>query len=463
MVTPATSASRGRPAARARLEVKHDARTDADRPVRLQVHRAAGRPTTCAPSTRGNCPTLTTGLKIKTTIDLHDQAGAGVDQRPRVAVRGGRSPRRRRGLASVNASNGHIQAIATSGDYAQTKVNYATSAMRQTGSAFKVFALMELIHDYEGDPNTPTTLQAAGGRLDVAGPDVVGPHRRLRLQRLDQHHEATWLSDNTVFAQLSPTWAWRSSTRSPTRWASPRRSPATRRRCSAASPTAPRRCRWPTPTRRSPTAASTTRRRSSTRSSSRTGRCGLRQLQGPPRLLLRRDLRGRSGPQAGAHPSRARPARGLLGLPGRRQDRHRREPGERLVRRLHAADLDRGLGRQPAGQRGDNDGFGGTLAAPVWKQYMERARRLLRRLDRPHRAVHRDRVHRPALVSAPPPSTGRQEEPREDRRGDDRHRRRQHRHRRGRHDRATGRRGNTGTGRRRTGGTGTTGGASPTG
>ena len=42
-----------------------------------------------------------------------------------------------------------------------------------------------------------------------------------------------------------------------------------------------------------------------------------------------------------------------LGLPGGRQDRHRREPRQRLVRRLHAAALDRRLGRLPAGQHPD--------------------------------------------------------------------------------------------------------------
>ena len=45
------------------------------------------------------------------------------------------------------------------------------------------------------------------------------------------------------------------------------------------------------------------------------------------------------------------------------------------------------------------DGFGGTLAAPIWKQFMEAASSgLLRRLPAADRPVRRDGVHRPAFV-----------------------------------------------------------------
>ena len=46
-----------------------------------------------------------------------------------------------------------------------TTFDYAMAGRRQTGSAFKVFALMTLIHDYDGDPNqTLLHLQAARAR-----------------------------------------------------------------------------------------------------------------------------------------------------------------------------------------------------------------------------------------------------------------------------------------------------------
>ena len=57
-------------------------------------------------------------------------------------------------------------------------------------------------------------------------------------------------------------------------------------------------------------------------------------------------------------------------LPGIRQDRHHRGAGRRLVRRLHAARLDRGLGREPGFDRQPMPGYGADLAAPIWHDYM---------------------------------------------------------------------------------------------
>jgi penicillin-binding protein 1A len=71
------------------------------------------------------------GLRLYTTIDLRRQEQA------RQAIK----------------ANGHIVAMATSSSYDQTNFDYATQAQRQTGSAFKVFVLMTLIHDYDGDPH----------------------------------------------------------------------------------------------------------------------------------------------------------------------------------------------------------------------------------------------------------------------------------------------------------------------
>ena len=93
------------------------------------------------------------GLKVYTTIDLtrqqearqailnHEPGGPNLDAQPAAA------------LASIDPSNGHIVALASSATYDQTKFFYPVQAHRQTGSAFKVFALMTLIHDYDGDPN----------------------------------------------------------------------------------------------------------------------------------------------------------------------------------------------------------------------------------------------------------------------------------------------------------------------
>ena len=103
-------------------------------------------PNSCKPLQQG-------GLKIYSTIDLRKQALAHqaiVDHESLLAEQGHGTAGA--AVASVNTANGHILAIATSGSYADTQVNYATSAHRQPGSSFKTFALMTLIHDEQGNP-----------------------------------------------------------------------------------------------------------------------------------------------------------------------------------------------------------------------------------------------------------------------------------------------------------------------
>jgi penicillin-binding protein 1A len=103
------------------------------------------------PSHPNNCPTVNDGgLKVYTTLDLsrerqaqaavEQQGGSILDNQPAAA------------LASIDPSNGHILALASSATYGQSKFFYPVQSERQTGSAFKVFALMTLIHDYNGDP-----------------------------------------------------------------------------------------------------------------------------------------------------------------------------------------------------------------------------------------------------------------------------------------------------------------------
>ena len=116
--------------------------------------------------------------------------------------------------------------------------------------------------------------------------------------------------------------------------------------------TAARCSRWPTPTRRSPTAARTCRPTIIDKVVFPDG--SVRQPRRPaahPRVHRRRGLRGDQVLKT-VITERNR-HRGQLRLPGRGQDRYRGEPRQRLVRRLHAADLDRRLGRVPAGQHPD--------------------------------------------------------------------------------------------------------------
>ena len=158
------------------------------------------------PKTPDQCPTLTHGgMKIYTTIDLHKQAEATAairDNASTLEYDGG--PGVGAGVASIDASNGHIEAIATSDYYHANKVDYATSASRQTGSAFKVFALMTLIHNYNGNPDETyydsKPLEAGWYPEDPTysvHTDDYSYHGSISIDT------ATYLSDNTVYAQLA--------------------------------------------------------------------------------------------------------------------------------------------------------------------------------------------------------------------------------------------------------------------
>ncbi len=143
------------------------------------------------------------GLKVYTTINLKLQAeaeeaihahegGAVLDAQPAAA------------LATVDPSDGNILAIASSATYSQTNFDFPVQAERQTGSAFKVFALMTLIHDYDGDPNstyyTSKFLPVGWNPLD---PTWSVHTAEETYQGVINLTKATTVSDNTVFAQLA--------------------------------------------------------------------------------------------------------------------------------------------------------------------------------------------------------------------------------------------------------------------
>ena len=111
-------------------------------------------------------------------------------------------------LVSIDPTNGHIVAMATTSKYGtgpgETTFDYAWQGHRQTGSAFKVFSLMTLIHDYDGDPNRTyytSKLLAAGW---LPGYPTYSVHTaELSYQGTISVTRATTDSDNTVFAQLA--------------------------------------------------------------------------------------------------------------------------------------------------------------------------------------------------------------------------------------------------------------------
>jgi penicillin-binding protein 1A len=140
------------------------------------------------------------GLKVYTTIDLKRQQEA----RDAILRNEGQPGDPAAALVSIDPSNGHILAMATSSSYDQTNFDYATQSHRQTGSAFKVFALMTLIHDYQGDPDQ--TYYDSHELL----PGWLPAYPTYHVQTSEHSYEgtisvtkATTMSDNTVFAQLA--------------------------------------------------------------------------------------------------------------------------------------------------------------------------------------------------------------------------------------------------------------------
>jgi penicillin-binding protein 1A len=163
------------------------------------------------PQTPKSCPVLYDGLKIYTTIDLRKEALAQraiANHESLLAEQGGPGAAAA-GLASVDTSNGHILALANSSTYQQTTFDYATQAHRQPGSSFKTFALMTLIHDYHGDPNTTyyTSKFLAAGWL-AADPTWSVHTAEESYQGDISVTKATIVSDNTVFAQMASDLGW---------------------------------------------------------------------------------------------------------------------------------------------------------------------------------------------------------------------------------------------------------------
>lgn len=139
------------------------------------------------------------GLRVYTTIQPSAEAEA---QRAILAHEGGPG-QPAAALASINPTNGHIVAIANSSTYAHSSFDYATQGLRQPGSAFKVFALMTLIHDYDGAPSKTfyNSHFLAPGWLP-SEPTWSVHTAEETYQGVIDITKATIVSDNTVFAQM---------------------------------------------------------------------------------------------------------------------------------------------------------------------------------------------------------------------------------------------------------------------
>ena len=140
------------------------------------------------------------GLKVYTTIDLQKQQQALTALRENE----GEPDDPAAALVSIDPYNGHVLAMQNSIPFsAQDQFNYAADAERQTGSAFKVFVLMTLIKDEDGDPFLTyynSHFLAPGWLPDYPTYSV---HTAEESYQGDiSVAQATTVSDNTVFAQL---------------------------------------------------------------------------------------------------------------------------------------------------------------------------------------------------------------------------------------------------------------------
>ena len=167
------------------------------------------------------------GLKIYTTINLADQAVATraiEDNRSLIDGQGLPVPAGAGARLGADPQRPHPGAGNLGAVVADT-ADYAYPASRQTGSAFKVFALMTLIHDYDGDPNdTYYTSKPLPAGWTSRAPDWSVHTDDYKYKRHHQHHACDGdLRQHRVRAAGRRPGRRQDRTRSPARWGSRRR------------------------------------------------------------------------------------------------------------------------------------------------------------------------------------------------------------------------------------------------
>ena len=138
------------------------------------------------------------GLKVYTTINLRFQDVARQAIQAHVGYAGAPSA----ALATVDPSNGHILAMASSATYGPTVFNYAAQAHRQPGSTFKVIDLMAAVR-MGIDPNSTSYVSRhlTPGWLPEAPTWEVQTDSHSYAGSISLAR-ALPISDNTVYAQL---------------------------------------------------------------------------------------------------------------------------------------------------------------------------------------------------------------------------------------------------------------------
>ena len=139
------------------------------------------------------------GLRVTTTLDLRMQQDA------LKAMKGTLPAGPAGALVSIDPTNGFIRAMTTTLNWKKSQFNLAWQAHRQLGSAMKPFALVAAV---EAGADPATTYYNSAPLHVYLGPGSVPPYwdvstfsnsyaGRINLV------QATWQSDNTVYAQLA--------------------------------------------------------------------------------------------------------------------------------------------------------------------------------------------------------------------------------------------------------------------
>jgi penicillin-binding protein 1A len=137
------------------------------------------------------------GLRVYTTIEpkLQDAARAAIAGRLNLPTDPSSA------VVTIDPSNGHILAMASSGDYKGNQFNYAAQGHRQAGSSFKTFVLTTAIKEGVNPNSTTYTSKELFLNDPKYGPWHVQTYSHSYLGRVNIV-QATLRSDNTVYAQL---------------------------------------------------------------------------------------------------------------------------------------------------------------------------------------------------------------------------------------------------------------------
>jgi penicillin-binding protein 1A len=137
------------------------------------------------------------GLRVHTTIEPELQEAAR-----QAIISHGYTSDPAAALVSVDPANGHIVAMASSGTYQQSNFNLAAQGHRQPGSAMKVYVLTTAIRQGVDPDATTYESRVLNLNLPEYGPWEVTTAEGSACGCSMTIREATEASDNTVFAQM---------------------------------------------------------------------------------------------------------------------------------------------------------------------------------------------------------------------------------------------------------------------